>query len=725
MANTLYEYYQAQGQPLPSLQARQPIASQAGISNYTGSAEQNTSLLGFLQGNPNNSGTHVITGDNLKPDNPIVIPNPKIDTSPIDINSKVGALQKTLNSQITTDQATLDTKTNDLYSLIVGNQGATNEKILKENNVDTLKKGVDSLSSQIEAEQKSAMDKETAIMNNGGLTKEQAQPQIEQIQRESAIKIANLGIGLSALNRNYETASAIATRAITANSDKIKSEIEARKFILDQLGTKVATARSNAFTLQLKAIEKEDKMLQDAIKTATDGMGNGSIDPNIGTKALQDLVAGKSSLSDFYGKIGATSNNVGSNINGYDITSYATDPTHEQKVLSYYNTIGDTTSEKAIGDRIKELSPNSPITGMMVMSSANKFNVDPKLMLAIMQQDSSMGTAGLAVKTKNAGNVGNNDSGATQTFKDWGAGVDAVAQWLSTHKASPTTGTDYNQIGKLSSTDYNPKLQKDKDAKFYLDQYLKTGRQPSYRDIFGYRKDGSISDAQRRADDLYYQATGASLPDANILSTNKKLIADNNKVLNKNEILTDTIVKNFDLAIKGEITNDVNKNATIVNRLLNPFYLALGNPAVNQAMVSNGTISQEFANLISIRNANGTTVSDKDVASELIKFGTSVKAQKAIVERLKAEALNIHDALSNQNAKLYEVIDPLETNPDNPNRKVIPTTESQGLQVLTKYKTAHPDKIAEINQRISESEKVLGRALTALEFLQAYPDYAQ
>jgi hypothetical protein len=304
--------------------------------------------------------------------------------------------------------------------------------------------------------------------------------------------------------------------------------------------------------------------------------------------------------------------------------------------------------------------------------------------------------------------------------------VDAVGKWLSTHKADPSVGLkDYNQIGLLANTDFNPTKQGDKDAKFYLDQYLKTGKIPTYRDVFGYRKDGQISQAQQRADDLYYQATGSSMPDANILSANKKLIADNNKVLNKNEILADTITKNFDLAIKGEITNNVNKNATIVNRVLNPIYLALGDPAVNQAMVSNGTISQEFANLISIRNASGTTVSDKDVANELIKFGTSVKAQKAVVERLKAEALNIHDALSSQNAKLYEVIDPLQTNPENPNRKIQPTTEPQAVQVLQNYAQAHPEKATAMKGLMDTAEKAIGRPLTAMDFLQAYPDFLQ
>ncbi|WP_178121761.1 hypothetical protein, partial [Pseudomonas sp. FSL R10-2172] len=47
-ASTLYEWYQAQGQSMPSLQARSLIYAGFGLgqaSYYTGTAEQNTKLL--------------------------------------------------------------------------------------------------------------------------------------------------------------------------------------------------------------------------------------------------------------------------------------------------------------------------------------------------------------------------------------------------------------------------------------------------------------------------------------------------------------------------------------------------------------------------------------------------------------------------------------------------------------------------------------------------------
>ena len=50
MPNTLAEYYQQQGQSLPSLAERMPLYSQYGISGTPGSAGANTQLLAALQG---------------------------------------------------------------------------------------------------------------------------------------------------------------------------------------------------------------------------------------------------------------------------------------------------------------------------------------------------------------------------------------------------------------------------------------------------------------------------------------------------------------------------------------------------------------------------------------------------------------------------------------------------------------------------------------------------
>jgi len=49
MAKTLYEHYTSKGQELPSVSERIGVATQAGITGYTGTASQNNQLLSFLE----------------------------------------------------------------------------------------------------------------------------------------------------------------------------------------------------------------------------------------------------------------------------------------------------------------------------------------------------------------------------------------------------------------------------------------------------------------------------------------------------------------------------------------------------------------------------------------------------------------------------------------------------------------------------------------------------
>ena len=443
MANNLYEYYQSKGEALPTVQQRQGVATEAGITDYKGTKEQNVSLLGYLTGASKNN---VITPEGLTQTDPLKTKEPVADTSSVGIGSSIGTLLKNVEAQKTKDQADYDTKQAEYLKSIEasGNTSDATEKIIKDNSVDILKRQSDTLASDIEAEQLSASDQIAELRKNPeGLSASALNSKISDINYKSAQILARKGIALSAINRQYDTASNIANRAITANTDRLKADLEAKKFILEQIGTSLATDKAQAFTIQLKQIDNEEKMLQDAVKTATDGMNNGTINNESGGSAIQDLVSGKISISDFYKQINTDpTNTTGSNVAGYDITSYATDPTHEQKVLSIYSSIPFVSDAKSAQSAIDRLSPNSPITGEMVIASAKKYGVDPSLMLAIMQQDSSLGTAGLGAKTMNAGNVGNDDAGNIKKFNSWGEGVDAVAQWLSNHP-SENTSTDY------------------------------------------------------------------------------------------------------------------------------------------------------------------------------------------------------------------------------------------------------------------------------------------
>jgi len=122
----------------------------------------------------------------------------------------------------------------------------------------------------------------------------------------------------------------------------------------------------------------------------------------------------------------------------YDITSYATDPLHEEKIMNILSNMGVMDTVGKIDGYINGRYASSPVTGEMVMSAADAYMVDARLMMAIMEQDSRFGTTGIAISTLNPGNVGNNDSGDTVTYESWQEGVTAVAEWLSRHRGSTT-----------------------------------------------------------------------------------------------------------------------------------------------------------------------------------------------------------------------------------------------------------------------------------------------
>lgn len=128
-------------------------------------------------------------------------------------------------------------------------------------------------------------------------------------------------------------------------------------------------------------------------------------------------------------------------LNEYDIEPYATDSLHEQKIADILSYMGSMNSIEEIDAYISSEAIGSPVTGQMVASAALTYGVDVRLMLAIMEQDSRFGTAGIAIETLNPGNVGNTGS-ATRTYGSWAEGVAAVAEWLNRHRKTGVMTTD-------------------------------------------------------------------------------------------------------------------------------------------------------------------------------------------------------------------------------------------------------------------------------------------
>jgi len=122
------------------------------------------------------------------------------------------------------------------------------------------------------------------------------------------------------------------------------------------------------------------------------------------------------------------------NVMGFDIRSYATDPNHEKSVASIAEKIGKFNTLSDLNNYIKKNFPSSPVSGEMIVSASAKYKIPWEILVAMMQQDSSMGTKGKGARTFNPGNVGNDDAGNIVNWGDWQSGVNAVAEWLAKHR---------------------------------------------------------------------------------------------------------------------------------------------------------------------------------------------------------------------------------------------------------------------------------------------------
>lgn len=122
-----------------------------------------------------------------------------------------------------------------------------------------------------------------------------------------------------------------------------------------------------------------------------------------------------------------------SSLEDFDIEKYAESPHHENRVYSILKGMPTMQTKEDVDSYIRKSFPRSPITGEMVVRSAQKHLVNVHLILAIMRQDSGLGTKGKGARTKNPGNVGTYGK-RVKSFRTWEEGVDAVAKWLKKHK---------------------------------------------------------------------------------------------------------------------------------------------------------------------------------------------------------------------------------------------------------------------------------------------------
>lgn len=359
-----------------------------------------------------------------------------------------------------------DTAFNDLINLQKQLEGQTAEQIQLQNeqNLPVLnrelldlrqtaqKQQADYLAGYVQAEGQRNTRQETSAVQNS-------------LNRQHAIDALLTNSLIASKEGNITFANSLVDRAITAKYDPIKQRIETQKSILQQVSGKAAEDRKNVLSLQLKQIDNEQELLNKGIENINTQIKEGKITTSAGYDAISNLVSGKTKPSEVYAKLGITGTGNPGIIAGVDISKYATDPQHEIKVASIYNSLPEFIDAKSIQNTISNLYPNSKITGDMILTASINNKVDPKLVFSIMAQDSSMGTAGIGARNFNPGNVGQFDNlGTTPTagYKNWQEGVNAVAKWLSNHKATGIYNGEFGATLEASISGEPATLQKSK-----------------------------------------------------------------------------------------------------------------------------------------------------------------------------------------------------------------------------------------------------------------------
>lgn len=274
------------------------------------------------------------------------------------------------------------------------------------------------------------------LQNNPWLSQASRTGRLGILNTKAQNDITNLNNQRTQLISQYDKGVTAIESELTRYVDQLETD---RKINADKLNYLLGEAEKQVTTATGEKAVSNLRLLPSYLQTAATN-ANAKTAYELEKARLENL-----KLAQETGTTGESTNAEGSYSNlsqgivgGYDISSYATDPNHEKRVQSILTGIGKFNTVADVDAYIKRKYPNSPITGQMIANAAGKYGVSWEMMTAMMEQDSSMGTAGKGARTFNPGNVGNDDSGNIRNYGNWQSGVDAVANWLSRHKSTAT-----------------------------------------------------------------------------------------------------------------------------------------------------------------------------------------------------------------------------------------------------------------------------------------------
>jgi len=209
-----------------------------------------------------------ISSAKLTPENPMVLPNAKVPTdynSASELITKATESNKVVEAKAAKDSALADVNKANLD--LAGQSKKQDEYFVAEGG-DVARKQADEYTSQIEAEQlatRRAVDE--LKLNPNGLSAAGLQTQINELNTKSISKQADLAILQNAALRKYDTASAIASRKVAAETDYLKAALETKKLIYEDNKDAFTIAEQRQIDANIKA---EERAYNETVKAKTD-----------------------------------------------------------------------------------------------------------------------------------------------------------------------------------------------------------------------------------------------------------------------------------------------------------------------------------------------------------------------------------------------------------------------------------------------------------------------
>lgn len=481
---------------------------------------------------------------------------------------------------------------------------------------------------------------------------------------------------------NYTVHDAAGTQldAWNAANTQYKNTIDQYNKTVDRITTlnADAVAQENAL-IQIKAKGEQDRLTQDAIAKikATATIDLWGDNPGVGNAGPNNVNVSNDTIKDVFTLSGPSK-----------YTSLLGNTDGARECGEGYNQITD---GPHMGDNYKTEKMNSvtkqdnPQVGNALILPIG----DPKIghVETVIKSNLAVGTVttvawnldlkgSRTVQTRNIAdmnakygkNWGFNDS----TLKpEYANKLQSVGTDQSTSSTKSTSQTDYAKVGLLSKTDYDPSKNLDKAAVHMIDLLFSTGTLPVARTMgfTGAYGDQKYNDAYSRAQQLYSDATGSSLPSATDVSNNMKLRNGNKKLLNALGTQEGQLSADFKSAIANLDKSGLNNSLQPINAFIDKYAQLAGNPDVALYLTTNSVLQNEMGNLLAIKNAGGTTVSDKINASGIFPTASTSEQMKAQLRATLSHAANAVNTLQNQNYELTKEIDPLQRDKNNIDRK--------------------------------------------------------